>query len=272
MRFIRGCVVFALLLCLRAVSRIFFRHEVSWLGPRPRSWRDVRVIAGLNHTSLYEPLYAGSIPVGLLWRIARYGVIPIADKTGKRVLVGMFFKLLANHVVAVTRQPDDTWKRVLDLIGPKSVVVLFPEGRMKRADGLDAEGKAMTVRGGIADILMAVDRGTLLIAYSGGLHHVQVPGQFLPKPFRTLRLALEPVDIPTYCEALARRAGERGFKRAVIEDLEARRDRNCPRDPEEAGVSEPPAALFESPAQPLPDGCCPPQGETAPSHRQRVAV
>ncbi len=242
MRFIRGCFVFVLLLCLRAVSRIFFRHEATWLAARPGSWRQVRVVAGLNHTSLYEPLYAGSIPVGLLWRIARFGVIPIADKTGQRVLVGMFFKLLANHVVSVTRQPDDTWKRVLDLIGPKSVVVLFPEGRMKRADGLDAEGKRMTVRGGIADILLAIDEGTLLIGYSGGLHHVQVPGQFLPKPFRTLRLALEPVDIPAYREELLRRAGERGFKRAVVEDLEARRDRNCPRDPEAAGAAEPPAA------------------------------
>jgi hypothetical protein len=36
------------------------------------------------------------------------------------------------------------------------MVLMAPEGRMKRADGLDAHGQPMTVRGGIADILEVV--------------------------------------------------------------------------------------------------------------------
>ena len=38
------------------------------------------------------------------------------------------------------------------------VVVLSPEGRMKRKNGLDKHGRPMTVRGGIGDILDRIDR------------------------------------------------------------------------------------------------------------------
>jgi hypothetical protein len=47
------------------------------------------------------------------------------------------------------------------------------------------------VRGGIADILEAIPSGRMLLAYSGGLHHVQAPGEHVPRPFRTLYLNLE---------------------------------------------------------------------------------
>ena len=56
---------------------------------------------------------------------------------------------------------------------------------MKRRNGLDSQGQPMTVRGGIADILEAIPSGPMLIAYSGGLHHVQAPGETLPAVFRT---------------------------------------------------------------------------------------
>ncbi len=231
MRTIRAFFVFGLLISLKVISRLFYRHELTWLSAPPRRWRDVRLLAGLNHTSLYEPLYAGSIPVGLLWSFAWHGVVPIADKTAQRPMVGRFFKMLAQDVIDITRQRDETWRRLLTLIRPRSVVVIFPEGRMKRRNGLDKDGKPMTVRGGIADLLRAIPSGTFLIAYSGGLHHVQVPGQLLPKPFRTLRLALQAVDIETYRAELLEAHGEEGFRAAVIADLEARRDRYCPRAP-----------------------------------------
>lgn len=231
MRIIRAFFVFGLLISLKVISRLFYRHEVTWLGLPPRRWRDVHLVAGLNHTSLYEPLYAGSIPVGLLWSFAWHGVLPIADKTAQRPMVGRFFKMLTQDVIDITRQRDETWKRLLTLIKPRSVVVIFPEGRMKRRNGLDKDGKPMTVRGGIADLLRAVPSGTLLIAYSGGLHHVQVPGQLLPKPFRTLRLAMEAVDIESYRRRLLAMHGEDGFRAAVTTDLEERRDRHCPRAP-----------------------------------------
>jgi hypothetical protein len=127
--------------------------------------------------------------------------------------------------VPVTRQRDQTWQEVTTRIGPDSMVIIAPEGRMKRANGLDKDGKPMTVRGGIADLVRGVGEGTMLLAYSGGLHHVQVPGQSLPKLFKTIQMRLEVLDIAAYREALTEQAGRHGFKLAVIKDLEERRDR-----------------------------------------------
>ena len=93
---------------------------------------------------------------------------------------------------------------------------------MMRQNKLDKHGKAMTVRGGIADILSNVDDGQLLLAYSGGLHHVQVPGQTLPHVFKTLQLSLELEDIAAYKTRLA--DGELSFKKALQQDLNQRRD------------------------------------------------
>jgi hypothetical protein len=94
----------------------------------------------------------------------------------------------------------------------------------------------MTVRGGIADILETMGEGRMLLAYSGGLHHVQVPGQRFPRLFKTIRMNLEVMDIGTYRDARMAEAGNpRGFKRAVVDDLERRRDTHCP--PEEPAAS-----------------------------------
>ena len=110
---------------------------------------------------------------------------------------------------------------------------------MKRANGLDAEGKPMTVRGGIADILESIGEGRMLIAYSGGLHHVQAPGERFPRLFKTVRMRLEVVDIAAYREPRLARTARRGFKRAVVDDLERRRDLHCPVEP---GTSAAPQA------------------------------
>jgi len=103
---------------------------------------------------------------------------------------------------------------------------------MKRANGLDSEGKPMTVRGGIADILESIGEGRMILAYSGGLHHVQIPGERFPRLFRTIRMRLELVDIGAYRREILAAAGREGFRRAVVADLERRRDLYCP-PPEE---------------------------------------
>jgi hypothetical protein len=109
------------------------------------------------------------------------------------------------------------------------MVLILPEGRMMRRNGLDANGQPMTVRGGIADILDALPSGRMLLAYSGGLHHVQAPGELLPRPFRRLWLHLEVVEIADYRAERQREAtSDAGFKRAVVGDLERRRDVHCP--------------------------------------------
>ncbi|NWG00399.1 MAG: 1-acyl-sn-glycerol-3-phosphate acyltransferase [Thermoanaerobaculaceae bacterium] len=248
MRFLRACLVFALLYTLKVVSKLFYRHEVIWIGEARPDWGKVHLLAGLNHTSLYEPLFAGALPNRLLWRLARHGVLPVADKTANRAFVGRFFKTLAQDVIDITRRQDDTWQKVLDLVRRDSLIVIFPEGRMKRETGLDAEGKPMTVRGGIADLIRLIPSGQFLIGYSGGLHHVQVPGQLLPKPFRTLRVAFEVLDLEAYRNEMLARGGREGFKLAVVEDLQARRDRNCPRSPERDEVPEDAATDPASPS------------------------
>jgi hypothetical protein len=221
-------VTYPLLLGIKLVSRAFYDIRVDWVAePAVDPWGDLRLIAILNHTSLYEPLLAGGVPNRLLREIARRAVVPVAEKTLSRPLVGRFFRLVAPDVVPVTRQRDQTWQELVDRIGPRSLVVLAPEGRMKRASGLDSEGKPMTVRGGIADVLRGLPEGKMLLAYSGGLHHVQHPGELLPRPFKRIAMRLELLDIAAYRSELQAQAGRHGFKRAVITDLEARRDLHC---------------------------------------------
>ncbi len=225
---IRSIVVFLLLAALKVVCRIFFRPTMRFVGDVPaRPWNRIRLVAFLNHTSLYEPVFTAGVPLRFLWRLARHGVVPAADKTLRRPLVGMLFKFIAKHVVSITRERDHTWAEVLDRIDPDSMVVIAPEGRMKRANGLDVQGNPMTVRGGIADILEVIPQGRMLIAYSGGLHHVQVPGQTLPKLFQRVGMLMEVLDIADYRRAMQEEAGLH-FKRAVVADLERRRDLYSP--------------------------------------------
>jgi len=226
---VRDVVVFLLLCLIKVVSNLFYRIDMRFLGEVPeRPWQGIRLVAFLNHTSLFEPLFAGGVPPSFLFRLARHGVLPIAQKTSDRAVVGRFFGLVAKHVISITRERDESWEAVLARIDPDAMVVILPEGRMKRANGLDSEGRPMTVRGGIADILDSIGEGRMLLAYSGGLHHVQVPGERWPRLWKTIRMRLEVLDLGIYHRELLAQAGPEGFKRAVIADLERRRDENCP--------------------------------------------
>lgn len=236
---IRAALVFCLLVTVKALSHLFYRHKAEWLTEKaPPGWRGVRVIAILNHTSLFEPLLIGYASVSLLWSFAFHGVLPVAEKTMKRN-VGMFFSMLVRHVVVVTRQRDHTWEKVLNQIDPKSVVIILPEGRMKRRNGLDSHGRPMTVRGGIADILDSIDGGKMLILYSGGLHHIQAPGDPYPHLFKTLTTRFELLDIPRYREHVRSQAGDQSFKQAIVKDLEWRRDTFCPANGREEEEPQP---------------------------------
>ena len=227
----RTLTVFTLLLALKYLSKIFYRYDFAWVGDVPPDpWDGIRLVAFLNHTSLFEPVFLGGVPNSFVWRVAAHGVVPAADKTTGRPLVGLIFKFVAHHVIAITRERDHTWFQLLNKIDPQSMVIIAPEGRMKRANGLDLNGNPMTVRGGIADILLAVKDGRMLCAYSGGLHHVQVPGH-VPRIFKTVRMRLEDVDIAAYIEQMMAAGGPDQFKRNVMRDLDRRRDLYCIEDP-----------------------------------------
>ena len=215
---------------LKILSKIFYRHEFDFIEPvPPNPWKKIHLVVFLNHTSLFEPVFLGVPPAGFIWRLAAHGVVPAADKTTDRPLVGMVFKFIAHEVIPITRQRDDTWSQVLSTIDEDSMVAIAPEGRMKRANGLDLHGNPMTVRGGIADILLALKKGRMLIAYSGGLHHVQVPGH-MPRIFKTVRLRGEVMEIEDYINQMMQLGGPEQFKRNVIKDLERRRDTYCPEE------------------------------------------
>lgn len=222
----RKSIVFLLLLLVKVCCRVLYRYDVEWVGEPPTDpWRDIRLAVLLNHTSLFEVLFFGCVPVALLWQLASTGVAPAAQKTMQRPILGRFIDLLMYRIVPITRQRDHTWQRVLDEISPESLVVIAPEGRMKRATGLDLEGQPMTVRGGVAEILEVLPPGRMFILYSGGLHHIQAPGQGLPKPFKTVRARFETLDIESYRAALPDESSR--LKLAVVRDLEQRRNRYC---------------------------------------------
>jgi hypothetical protein len=230
MGFVRSVAVFSLLFCLKHLSRIFYKHDFAFINETPGvdPWGKIRLVAFLNHTSLFEPVFLGGVPNRFLWRLAAHGVVPAAEKTTGRPLVGLIFKFIARHVISVTRERDQTWFAVLDKIDPKSMIIIAPEGRMMRANGLDANGNPMTVRGGIADVLLAIGHGRMIIAYSGGLHHVQIPGRHTVGIFKNVKMRIENIDIADYIAEQMAKGGADAFKRNVREDLERRRDANVP--------------------------------------------
>ena len=233
MTLLRSAIVFSLLFTLKILGRIFYRYDWDFVGEKLPGdpWSGLRLVVFLNHTSLFEPVFIAVPPARFIWRLAAHGVVPAADKTTDRPLVGVIFRFIAHEVIPITRQRDDTWAQVLSTIESNSMVAIAPEGRMKRANGLDLHGRPMTVRGGVADILEAMQHGRMLIAYSGGLHHVQVPGH-VPSVFKTVRLRVEVLEIADYIAAMKQDGGDEQFKRNVIRDLERRRDTYCPEEQE----------------------------------------
>lgn len=224
----KSFLAFLVLAKVKIISQLLFRFRGERLDSlTQRGWSDLRLLVFLNHTSLYEPLLAGFAPFPLLWRFAFHGVLPVAEKTLRR-RIGMFFRFMARHVVLVTRQRDQTWDEVLNRIDRDAVVMILPEGRMMRRTGLDASGREMTIRGGTADILDVLDCGQMLVVYSGGLHHIQAPGDLLPRPLRNIRARVEIVDIADYKKTLGHGDNLDAFKTAVIRDLTTRRDTFCP--------------------------------------------
>lgn len=221
---LRTVLIFAVLMAAKTFSRVFYRHHVRWIGETPEDpWADLRLVVLLNHTSLFEWLFAGSAPNRFLWRTAKNAVIPVADKTLERPIVGPFFRLVGQHVVSITRKADETWKQLLERVDPQGMVIILPEGRMARENGLDLDGRPLTVRGGVADIFEALPGGRMLIAYSGGLHHIQVPGQRLPKLFRDIHLTIENLDIGAYRHRLREAGSGRPVKQRMKDDLERRK-------------------------------------------------
>jgi len=213
--------------CLKAFAKVFYRTEARWLTPAEDiDWPNLKLAVILNHTSLFEPLFVSALPNIRIWRGVRRVVAPVADKTMNRPIVGRIFRFLSPNIIAITRKRDDSWQRVIESARGNSIILIFPEGRMKRVDGLDKDGNPMSVKGGVADLISKAGKGKMLVAYSGGLHHVQAPGQIVPRLFKKIRITFEEVDMDEYRASLGN-SNAPDFREKVISDLESRMSKYC---------------------------------------------
>lgn len=225
----RTLIRFAFILSGKVLARCLYAFDYDWVGekrfrPKSAGFKDARVGVFLNHTSLFEPIFLATLPVSLLWRLAKSGIIPGADITMSRPLAGRFFRLLSKDSVSITRKRDRTWDDFLDLIRPESLILIAAEGRMKRPGGLDKDGKKMTVRSGIVDVLKRLGYGNAVFCYSAGLHHIHAPGDKFPRFFRRAKIRYEAIDIESYLKSFGE-VDPREMRKMIVADLEARRDK-----------------------------------------------
>ncbi len=217
---------------VKYLASIFYRFDVKWLSEQSSvNWKDIKLIVFLNHTSLFEPIFIRVAPNSFIWRLSKNLVVPGADITLKRPIVGRFFKSIVPGAVSISRKRDSSWTNFMDKIAPGSVVAILPEGRMKRKDGLDKHGKPMSVRGGIADILHHMQDGKALFVYSGGLHHIQSPGQIFPRIFKRVKVNLELMNIEQYKHMIEEKSTTfREFRKNIINDLNQKLCSKIPMD------------------------------------------
>ncbi|MBK7148114.1 MAG: 1-acyl-sn-glycerol-3-phosphate acyltransferase [Bacteroidetes bacterium] len=225
----KSLLSFVSLLLIKGISRLFYRYEIKWPNNNPDiQWDQTRLIVLLNHTSLLEILYLGFLPISFLRMLSKRMVAPGADKTLNRPFVGALFKIFSPGMVSISRKRDNTWQQFMDAIYDDSIIVIIPEGRMKRKNGLDLDGNKMTVKSGIADVLQGLQSGQMIIAYSGGLHHVHVPGEKSYHVFKTLKMNLETVDIADYKQSFGEAVGSESWRKKVIQDLQTKLETKLP--------------------------------------------
>lgn len=215
------------MLSVKSASMLFFRLKIKWIAGEDNKFNDIRLMILLNHTSLYEPIFLQGLPTSFLWTLSKKMVAPGADKTLNRPIVGFFWKLIIPGFVSITRKRDKSWYEFLKKIENKNIILIAPEGRMKRASGLDAYGKPMSVRSGVAEIITELHSGNIFIGYSGGLHHVQHPGEILPRLFKTIKMNYEQIPVSQYKDQFTSEGIQ--LRRDIVADLEARLKANTPK-------------------------------------------
>lgn len=223
----KSLISYLFLLNIKYLSRLFYNYKIDWPTEKIK-WSKIKLLILLNHTSLFEFLYLGILPNHFLRKLSKRMVAPAASKTLDRPIVGTFFKMFSPGMISITRKRDDSWSTFLDSIYDDSIILIAPEGRMKRKNGLDLDGNKMTVKPGVADIISGLQNGEMIIAYSGGLHHVQIPDEGLPKLFKTLKMNIETLDIASYKTMFNAVTGSDDWKQLILEDLQVRLETKVP--------------------------------------------
>lgn len=225
----RRLIAFFILASVKLISTFFYRGKFQWLSDHPENpWRKARLVVFMNHTSLFEPLFIQHLSFSTLWYLAAHMNVPGADVTLDRPIVGAFWKLMIPGIASITRRRDNSWNEYMASIRNDSVIIIAPEGRMKRPGGLDKFGKPMTVRGGVADLLEVLTEGGIILCFSGGLHHVQKPGEHLPRIFKKIEMNFTYLDIEAYKKLFSTNPRER--KMQIVRDFQMRLERDCPTD------------------------------------------
>ena len=168
-----------------------------------------------------------ALPTKFLWRLAGNLSFPVAEETLKNPVFRFMFKTLAPNVVSLSRKRDNTWQQFKEGIKDESMVIIMPEGRMVRKNGLDKHGNPMSVRKGIAELVPRFSGEKILIAYGGGLAHILPPGSYFPRPFKKIELNIEFIDVDSYIDTLNKKYNS-SFADAIKEDLEDRLRRHKP--------------------------------------------
>ena len=130
----RKYLVFLVLGAAWLISKAFWWRELKWIGGTPPGdpWRGIRVLCFLNHTSLFEWLFIAMAPPRFLWRVACHGVVPAAEKTIRRPIVGQFFKLVGAHVVRYALAADDRFR--LDAAAFQRALAAAPRAKLANDD------------------------------------------------------------------------------------------------------------------------------------------
>ena len=75
------------LFLLKIMSHSFYRTRQRWIS-KDKDWDDVKLVVLLNHTSLFEFVYASVMPFSYLKKMSKHLVFPVADITYKRKFFG----------------------------------------------------------------------------------------------------------------------------------------------------------------------------------------
>ena len=84
------------------------------------------------------------------------------------------------------------------------------------------------IKTGITDVLIGLNEGQMILAYSGGLHHVHVPGEKGYRFFKTLKMNLETFSIDEYKKSFGEPVGTEAWRKKVVDDLQHRLETKVP--------------------------------------------
>ena len=216
---------FIFLSLLKVWGYVIYPSRFQWLSEKPESWDDVSLVLILNHTSLFEFIYGVGLPYRFLWNLSKRLVIPVADSTLKNPIAGFVFSNLAPKTIGLSRKRDETWNQFLGEIERDDICIFFPEGEMKRKNGLNKKGRPMTVKEGVYELLTKFSGKNMVILYSKGLHHILAPGERVPKIFKKVEARVEYMSVNDYLGQFGK--SDESVRKRVVSDLQKKRDRYC---------------------------------------------